>query len=58
MTEGPSMLTVVFGYRGNSCEVFSSVRKLATQTLLHERLFGCVGVPDEENQKNVGTMEE
>lgn len=52
------MLTVVFGYRGNSCEVLSSVRKLAIQTLLHERLFGCFRVSDEENQKNVGTMEE
>lgn len=43
------MLTVVFGYRGNSCEVLSSVRKLATQRLLRERLFGWFRVADDEN---------
>jgi hypothetical protein len=58
MTKGPSMLTVVFGYRRNSCEVLSSVMKLATQTLLHGRLFGFFRMPNEENQKNVKAMEE
>lgn len=43
------MLTVVFGYRGNSCEVLSIVRKLATQRLLHERLSGWFRVADDEN---------
>lgn len=52
------MLTVMFGHRGNSCELLSSVRKLATQTLLHERRFGCFGVTNEENKEKNRTREE
>jgi hypothetical protein len=56
MTGGPSILTVLFGYQGNSCEVLLSVTEIVTQTLLHERLFGYFGVSDEDNQKNIGIM--